>query len=544
MKHNLKKMMKLPKKIGVCGLISASIFGAFATHVQAASRDSTLVVVSGSSINSLDLHRAGTNRPSYQVAINMYDRLVTFGIKDVGGDNLKYDSESIQPELATSWELVDDGMSYLFHLRKDATFWDGTPVTANDVKWSFDRAVSLGGFPTVQMQAGGLNSPDQFEVVDEHTFKVKMEKASKLTLPDLAVPIPFVINSKVAKEHVTKEDPWATEYLHQHPAGGGAYMLERWTPGQQLVYKRFDDWKNGPLPKMERVIVREVPSSATRRALIEKGDADVALDLPTKDVKELQNNADLKISSSTIDNTLHAVGMNMNFEPFTNRKVRQAIAYAIPYKEIFAVAAYGMGEPMWGRESKQATSATWPQPFPYHTDLIKAKELLAEAGYADGFKVPLSIDLGFAQWTEPTALLIQENLRAIGIDAQINKIPGASWRTKALVEKGLELHLKNFGGWLNYPDYYFFWAYIKGHLFNSMNYDNADMVTLVDSTLNMPTDDAQYSKNIIRMIDIATDDVPMIPLWQPSLDVVMRKNVSGYVNWFHRQLDIRAFSKE
>ncbi|WP_413700579.1 ABC transporter substrate-binding protein [Psychromonas sp. KJ10-10] len=206
--------------------------------------------------------------------------------------------------------------------------------------------------------------------------------------------------------------------------------------------------------------------------------------------------------------------------------------------------AYGMGEPLWGRKTEKATSPVWPQPFPYTTDLEKAKALLTEAGYPDGFTVPISIDLGFAQWTEPTALLLQENLKAIGIESPVNKIPGASWRTKALVEKGLELHLKNFGGWLNYPDYYFFWAYIKGHLFNSMNYDNAEIKGLVDSTLNMPVESEQYAPNVLRMIDVATDEVPMIPLWQPSLDVVMRNNVSGYVNWFHRQLDIRAFTKE
>lgn len=544
MLNNLKNTIKLPSKVSLYALLAISTLGAISPSVNAVSRKDTLVVVSGGSINSLDIHRAGTNRTSYQVAINMYDRLVTFGIKDTGDGSLKYDSETINPELAKSWEISEDGLTYLFHLREDATFWDGSNVTASDVKWSFDRAVSLGGFPTVQMKAGGLISPEQFSTVDEHTFKITMPTASKLTLPDLAVPIPMIINADVAKENATKDDPWATEYLHKTPAGGGAYMLERWNPGQQLVYKRFDQWKSGPLPQMQRVIVREVPSSATRRALIERGDADVALSLPAKDVKELQNNKDLKVSSSTIDNTLHAVGLNMKFEPFTKLKVRQAIAYAIPYQQIFDVAAYGMGEPMWGRDTKQATTAVWPQPFPYKTDLTKAKTLLAEAGYPNGFSVPISINLGFAQWTEPTALLIQENLKAIGITAPVNKIPGASWRTKALVEKGLELHLKNFGGWLNYPDYYFYWAYIKGHLFNSMNYDNTEIKTLVDNTLNMPIDDQQYVPNVQRMIDIATDQVPMIPLWQPSLDVVMRKDVSGYVNWFHRQLDIRAFTKE
>tara|TARA_R110001592_G_scaffold16680_2_gene70859 strand:+ start:7798 stop:9432 length:1635 start_codon:yes stop_codon:yes gene_type:complete len=544
MLNNLKAKIKLPSKVSLYALLAISTLGAISTNANAVLRKNTLVVVSGGSINSLDIHRAGTNRTSYQVAVNMYDRLVTFGIKDAGNGSLKYDSATINPELANSWEVSEDGLSYLFHIREDATFWDGSSITASDVKWSFDRAVSLGGFPTVQMKAGGLSSPSQFEAVDEHTFKITLDKANKLTLPDLAVPIPIIINADVAKTHATKDDPWAAEYLHRTPVGGGAYMLERWTPGQQLVYKRFDQWKSGPLPQMERVIVREVPSAATRRALIERGDADVALSLSAKDVKELKSNKDLSVSSSTIDNTIHALGMNMKFEPFQNSKVRQAIAYAIPYQQVFDVAAYGMGEPLWGRTTEQATSPVWPQRFPYNTDLAKAKALLAEAGYPDGFSVPISINLGFAEWSEPTALLIQENLKAIGIEAPVNKIPGASWRTKALVEKGLELHLKNFGGWLNYPDYYFYWAYIKGHLFNSMNYENATIQQLVDSTLNMPTEDPQYPINVMKMIDIATDEVPMIPLWQPALNVVMRKNVSGYVNWFHRQLDIRAFSKE
>jgi peptide/nickel transport system substrate-binding protein len=506
----------------------------FSTHISAADvRKDSLVVVTATGPNSMDIQRSGTNRPSYQVAVNMYDRLVSFGIKG-SGDVLKYDSTVIKPELATHWELVDDGLAYLFHIRKDATFWDGSPVTANDVKWSFDRAISLGGFPAVQMKAGGMTQTSQFEVVDAKTFKLKMLKKSKLTLPDLAVPVPIIINSKVAKKNATEKDPWATEYLHKTPAGGGAYMLENWTPGQQLVYKRFDNWKNGDLPQMKRVIVREVPSAATRRALIERGDADVSLDLPNKDAKELEAKGKLTVVGSSIDNTLHAIGLNTNFEPFKNAKVRQAVAYAIPYQKIFDAAAYGRGEKMWGAKSG-AVTATWPQAFPYDTNLEKAKQLLAEAGYPNGFSVPISINLGFSQWTEPTAILIQESLAKAGITSSINKIPGASWRTKALVEKGLELHLKNFGGWLNYPDYYFFWAYIKGHLFNSMNYHSDEVKSLVDSTLHMETTDPAYETNVKRLISVAIEDVPLIPLWQPTLEVAMQPGVSGYVNCVHRQ---------
>ena len=131
---------------------------------------------------------------------------MTFGTKDAPGGGLSYDYASLQPELAESWEISEDGMTLTFTL-KDATFQDGSPVTAEDVKWSFDRAVSVGGFPTVQMKAGGLERPDQFEAVDAKTFVVRLDRPPKLSLHDLAVPLPFIINATLAKEHATADDP-------------------------------------------------------------------------------------------------------------------------------------------------------------------------------------------------------------------------------------------------------------------------------------------------------------------------------------------------
>lgn len=509
---------------------------------HAASSD-TLVVVIGSGPNSMDIHRSGTNRPSYAIAVNLYDRLISYGTKTLPDGTLSYDYETLEPAVAESWQVADDGMSCTFRIREDATFWDGNPITAEDVKWSFDRAVSVGGFPTVQMKAGSLEKPEQFVVVDEKTFRIDYIRKSKLTLPDLAVPVPIIINSKVAKANATEDDPWATEYLHRNPAGGGAYKLLRWEPGEQTVYERYDGWKNGELPAIKRVIVREVPSASTRRALVERGDVDISLDLPPKDAAELASGGKVKVEGAPIENCIHALGLNVAIKPFDDKRVRQAIAYAIPYQKIYEAAAYERGVPMHGGASFDPETADWPQPFPYDTDVDKAKALLAEAGYPDGFEVPISINLGLSQWTEPTALLIQEGLGKVGITATVDKIPGANWRTKALVDKSLAMHLKNFGGWLNYPDYYFYWAYIEGHLFNSMNYRNERIEQLVDETLHMPTDDPQYAPNVKEMIRIAFDEVPLIPLWQPNLDVAMQKNVNGYEYWFHRQLDVRPLRK-
>ncbi|WP_417681260.1 ABC transporter substrate-binding protein [Roseibium sp.] len=529
-------------KAGGATVLSATMLPFLKSLPAAAAGNDVIVAVTGQTINSLDLHRTGTNRASYQVAVNAYDRLVSFGTKTLPDGSLSYDYSVIEPEAAESWEISEDGTKITFKMRPDGKFQDGSPITAHDVKWSFDRAVSVGGFPTVQMKAGSLEKPEQFEAVDDMTFVVTLPHASKLSLPDLAVPVPMIINSKVAKEHATADDPWAMEYLHKNPAGSGAFKVAAWKPGEQLVYERNDNYTSGPVPAVKRVVIREVPSPATRRALLERGDIQISFDMPNKDAKELAGTDGLTVNTTPVENAIYCLCPNLIFEPFKDKRVRQAIAWSVPYEEVFQTAAYGRGNPMWGGESTSPADIAWPQKFPYSTDLDKAKALLEEAGYKDGFEVPLSIALDQSDWMEPAALLIQENLAKIGIKAPIDKIPGANWRTASLVEKRLALPLETFGGWLNYPCYYFFWAYLDGHLFNASNYRNEEIEKLTGETLYLSVDDPDYAPKIKRMIEIAWDEVPRIALWQPAVNVGMR-NVEGYEYWFHRQLDGRSLKK-
>ncbi|MCR9126449.1 MAG: ABC transporter substrate-binding protein [Rhodobacteraceae bacterium] len=517
------------------GMAGASMLPFLKAMPALAQGSDTLVVVTGQTINSLDLHRTGTSRASYQVGVNCYDRLLSFGTKEAIGGGFSYDYQVIEPELAESWTVSDDGMTLTFKLKPEARFWDGRKVTAEDVKWSFDRAVSVGGFPTVQMKAGGLERPEQFMAVDEETFVIKLDQPSKLTIPDLAVPVPYIINSVEARANATADDPWALDYLHMTPAGSGAYKVLRWNPGEQLVYERNEDWVGGTMPAVKRVVIREVPSPATRRALIERGDVQLAFGIPDKDAAELADKID--VFSTPVENCIHCLCPNFAFEPFQDPDVRKAIAYAVPYEDIFQAAAYGRGLPLWGDDSP-IDDIAWPRKTQYYTDLDKAREHLAKSAYPDGFEVPLSISLDLASWMEPTALLVQEALGKIGIKVEIEKIPGANWRTAVLVEKRLPLHLENFGGWLNTPDYYFFWAYKDGHLFNSSNYRNEEIEALVDATLHMPMDDPAYAPQIKRMFEIALDELPRIPLYQPALNVAAN-GAEGYEFWFHRQLDVR-----
>ena len=135
-----------------------------------------------------------------------------------------YDRDKFKMELAEDMNVGD--MSATFKLSKNATFQDGTPVTAKDVKWSLDRAVTVGGFPTFQMGAGSLTKPEQFVVVDDHTVRVDFLQKDRLTIPDLAVIVPCVINSELVKKNATEKDPWGLEYTKQNTAGSGAYKVD------------------------------------------------------------------------------------------------------------------------------------------------------------------------------------------------------------------------------------------------------------------------------------------------------------------------------
>jgi peptide/nickel transport system substrate-binding protein len=206
--------------------IVLSLLLAAPSTALAQSRTETLLVLVESGPNSMDIHGVGANFRTYGASWNLYDRLLTYGTKTLADGTRSYDHAVLKPELAESWQIAADGMSVTFKLRRDARFHDGTPVTARDVKWSFDRAVSVGGFPTFQMKAGALEKPEQFVAVDDQTFRVNFLRKDKWTLPDLAVPVPVVINSTLARKNATDKDPWAMEWLKNNAAGGGAYKLE------------------------------------------------------------------------------------------------------------------------------------------------------------------------------------------------------------------------------------------------------------------------------------------------------------------------------
>ena len=510
---------------------------------KAQARSETLLIVSEGGPNNLDIHGIGTNVPGYEVSWNCYDRLIGHEMKSGPGGVAYYDRDKFKPELAEDMKV--DDMSVTFKLKKNAKFHDGAPVTAKDVKWSLDRAVSVGGFPTFQMSAGSLTKPEQFVVVDDNTVRVDFAKKDRLTIPDLAVIVPCIVNSELVKKNASEKDPWGLEYTKQQTAGSGAYKVTKWTAGTEVIMERNDDWVGGPMPKIKRVIWRMVPQAGNRRALLERGDADISYELPFKDFQELKAAGKLNIVSLPFSNGIQYIGMNVTKPPFDNPKVRQAIAYAIPYQKIMDVVLFGLANPMFGAPAGKTTDVAWPQPTKFNTDIAKAKALLVEAGFPDGFETTISFDLNFAGVNEPLCVLVQESLGQIGIRTTINKIPGANWRTE-LNKKEMPLYTNVFSGWLDYPEYFFYWCYHGNNsVFNTMSYKSPEMDKLIDGARNAASvgDTSAYDKDVKGFVDLAFNDIPRIPLYQPYVNVAMQKNISGYQYWFHRRLDYRALVK-
>src|SRR5436190_21385377 len=198
---------------------------------KAQSRQETRLIISESGPNNVDIHGVGTNVPGYEVSWNCYDRLISHEMKTVNGTQY-YDKDKFKMELADDMSVGD--MSATFKLKKNAVFQDGAPVTARDVKWSLDRAVSVGGFPTFQMGAGSLTKPEQFVIVDDHTLRVDFAKKDRLTLPDLAVIVPCIVNSELVKKNASEKDPRGLAYTKQQTAASGAYKVPKWTAATEV----------------------------------------------------------------------------------------------------------------------------------------------------------------------------------------------------------------------------------------------------------------------------------------------------------------------
>lgn len=537
---NRRDYLKGAASLTASGLLAGSVVP---KPAFAQSRADTLRHVMGAVFTSVDPTFSGATRESFPLSMNVYDRLAAFGKKDVPGGSM-FDIDTIRGELAERIDRSADGLSYTFHIRQGATWHDGTPVEADDIKWSLDRAVSAASNSKAQMANGSMTSPDQFKIVGERQVQVRTEKPDRLTLATFCVPYIPMFNSKLAKRHATSEDPWAINWLKENTAGGGAYSMESNRPGQQVILRRNEAWKNGPngaLPFFQRIIAQTVPDISARASLLERGDADLTLDAAASDIPGLEQRGRVQVVAMPQTNAWQSIAFNTLAAPFDDVKVRKAVAAALPYNDMFNAAIFGRGKPLFGADWTVPPNPVIPQQMPIRQDLSEAKRLLSESGHAGGFKTSFSFPASASATAEPMAALIKESLGRIGIEVAVQKMPDAQMVTM-VSERRLPMFFDFFTAWLPTSEYVTRIFLTATTRFNPSGWNDAIATKLGDDA-RYETDKTKYDAMIRDVIKRYLDATPVVMLWHPNHDAVVAKNIQGYTYWFHRGADYRDLKR-
>ncbi|TPI31056.1 ABC transporter substrate-binding protein [Mesorhizobium sp. B3-2-1] len=361
-----------------------------------------------------------------EVTGNTYDLLVRLDLSD---------TSKVKPDLAESWTVSDDGLTYTFKLKPGLKFASGNPITAADVAYSFERAVKLDKSPAFiidQFGISGDNVTEKAKAVDDTTFQFTVDKAyaPSFVLNCLSATVASVVDSKLVKEHVVKAAPtadykWDNDFgnawLKTGYAGSGAYKLREWRANEAVVMERNDNY-HGEKAKLARVIYRNMKESSAQRLALEAGDIDVARNLEPNDLGAIAKNADLTTTSAP-KGTVFYISLNQKNPNLAKPEVRQAFKYLVDYDALSSTILKGIGEIHQTFLPKGVLGELDENPF--KLDVAKAKELLAKAGLPDGFSVTMDVRTG--QPYTGMAESIQQTLGQAGIKLEI--IPGDGKQT-------------------------------------------------------------------------------------------------------------------
>jgi len=381
---------------------------------------------------SLDPARA-YELTSCLVVNQLYDKLVDFAPPDY---------TEIVPEVAESWEVLPDGVTWVFHIRKGIKFADGTPLNATAVAFSIKRVIKLKQAASWVLTQFGLTE-DSIKVIDEYTVQIKLgyKVAPRIFLSCLSFTVGAIVNPKEVLAH-QKNGDLGSEWLTDHSAGSGPFILEKWERESEIVLVANEKYWKGT-PRIKKVIIKHVPEPTDQLLLLEKGDIDIAWSLTSDQIEEVREKPGIKIASRPAFQKAY-LGMNVGFKPFSDERVRDAIRWAIDYDAIIKMLKGGAKKLQTFIEEG---ILGYNPATPYYRDVNKAKALLAEAGYPNGFEVELMAPPSYP--ARDVAAIIKSSLEEIGIKVNIRLVTAAEMYEKYR-KQGHQLILAEWGA--DYPD--------------------------------------------------------------------------------------------
>lgn len=454
-----------------------------------------------------------------------WDTAPAFGI-DSNWKVYEQDAKKIAPGLAESWSLDNDGKKLILKLRQGLISNHGNELTADDAVWTYNRVHALKGASSFLFFESNYGDPktSSFEKIDRYTFAVNASNPSVMLTRSQASVWQSLIDSTEAKKHVTTSDPWAVNWLKANPCTYGSYFVEDFKPGEQIVYRANKNFFGGP-PSIEKVIYRQVPSSATRVTLLKQGEVDVATFLTPDELGKIQTAPNVRVLYFRGNYLSYIVPNQKGFEPFTDIRVRQALAYATPQKEIGAQIYNGKGNVM-----RSPVPETYPHydgsGFSFDYNPAKAKELLAQAGHSKGLKFSAMYTDAIPE-LEILGIALQTAYRAIGVNMELDRRPPAAY-FDALYGPNKQYQAALSRELAVVPDavhatYQFFYS---DSVINTAQVKDAELDEMLLASLVAPENKAPeiFSKIQRRIMEQAI----WIPVWAPGNQVAIRDNVQDF----------------
>lgn len=411
---------------------------------------------------------------------------------------------NIVPNLAEKWEIAPDGKTITMFLHKGVKFHNGKDMTADDVKFSFERIMNP---DTGAIAKSYFASVEAIEVKDPTTVVFKLKTA------DAA----FIANTASAYASIV---PSGSTDLTKDAIGTGPFKLEKSEPGQYVLLKKNPDYFNKDLPKVETIKFQIMKDEAERLAAIRSGKIDIST-ISADSAKLLEGKPGVQVKNyQSLEYSY--LGINVNKRPFDNPKVREAISYAVDRNQIVQTVWKGEAA-LTGPIAPAITNwaldtASYPT---YKTDVEKAKQLLAEAGFPNGFETQIETAATYPDMVE-TAQVIQQQLKAIGINAKINQL---EWGNYIEVWKSKDMNLmvgRNTSGVDADRSMRFFFASTGSA--NVWNYSNPAYDELVQKALGT-VDQAERKKLYEQAQTMLVADAPNLFLASPKNYYAVRDNI-------------------
>lgn len=456
-----------------------------------------LIIAQDGESKSLDIHQ-GNDGFSLRANRLIYSRLVE------ADENMQ-----IHPGLAESWQQLDD-KTMQFKLRKGIKFHNGDDFTAEDVKFSFERMMNSPRIAFV------LPPIERIDIVDDYTVNIVTKTPFGPLLAHLSHPALGMVSKKLLTEN--------PEALKEKPIGTGSYKFKEWIYGDKLVLEKNEDFYDKNERGLKYIIFKNVVEASNRAIGLETGEIDIATPISSVDEENIKNNPKLQLlTKPSISYTY--IGMNMTKAPLNDIRVRKAINYAIDKQAIIDVILNGNG--------KIATSPIAPGVFGftdktknYEYNVEKAKELMKEAGYENGFTTSILVFSGEAN--TQTAEIVQAYLKEIGIDLKIEIVEvSAYWD---MTERGVHnLFLGSWGvvtGDADYGLYAMYHSSAKGGAGNRDFYENEKVDELLDKAkteIDPETRKKLYDEAQILIVN----DAPDVMLYNRNLTVGAQKYIKG-----------------